>query len=263
MIADARFTAAQLVFLGASPFNFARIVSDINSVLDRSLRAPAQATWDCDDFVTFDLGFLRLILCCAETKEGAAAAQVTLFAALSQDKAHAPAAAVLEPLSDLLVARLCDRLAPDDVTRADQEGNLTIDSAEALGLRMFNAAKQRLKQNLSEAADLRNPLSDTEVASCFGRMPLVQGLKPVKKDRVAPHRLAPQTLAGLVWCSLLRLGNEGLKSLVLLVWLPISTGLYVHSATVTTRQIRTSELQTVQSTISGPVSAQFLTVVFP
>ena len=55
-------TIAQLLCFGELPVNFAKLVGELDTVLDRLRGMPHKVTWDCDDVATFDLPGTRILL---------------------------------------------------------------------------------------------------------------------------------------------------------------------------------------------------------
>ena len=55
-------TIAQLLCFEELPVNFAKLVGELDTVLDRLRGMPHKVTWDCDDVVTFDLPGTRILL---------------------------------------------------------------------------------------------------------------------------------------------------------------------------------------------------------
>jgi hypothetical protein len=59
-------TIAQLLFADGKTIDFARIVSELDSVLTRLRGKEVTIAWDCDDLVTFDMPDTRIVLAWAE-----------------------------------------------------------------------------------------------------------------------------------------------------------------------------------------------------
>ncbi len=59
-------TIAQLVFPPSGSLDFARIVSELESVLSRLRGDEVEIEWDCDDLVTFDIPGTRILLAWSE-----------------------------------------------------------------------------------------------------------------------------------------------------------------------------------------------------
>lgn len=62
MSASKLSTIAQLLCFEDLPVNFAKLVGDLDSVLERLRGVPHRVSWDCDDVATFDLPGTRILL---------------------------------------------------------------------------------------------------------------------------------------------------------------------------------------------------------
>ena len=59
-------TIAQMLFADGKALDFAKIVSELDSVLTRLRGKEVTITWDCDDLVTFDMPDTRIVLAWAD-----------------------------------------------------------------------------------------------------------------------------------------------------------------------------------------------------
>jgi hypothetical protein len=92
-------TIAQLLYLSAPPLNFARLVSEIDSVMNRFPHLARSLTWDCEDVAIFQAGPLRVLLAITDAPGTDYAACLTITAGPAT--AHAPQTALLRRADQL------------------------------------------------------------------------------------------------------------------------------------------------------------------
>ena len=143
----------------------------MRALLDGSSPDTLLAMWDQDDLVTLDLGHLRVILCCGETEISGGAAHLTL--GLTQTGAGALDIVRLNAIAKVLARRLEARHQPDNVVWSETNSPLTAEAMELAAHDMFRIAVARHFVGAEPLAELRKPVSETDVLAFFGRMPQV------------------------------------------------------------------------------------------
>jgi hypothetical protein len=98
-------TIAQLLYLDAPPLNFARLVADLDIVIDRLPGVSRTLTWDCEDVAVFEAGSLRILLAITDAPGTDYAACLTITAGPASD--HAPQSSLLRRADQL--CRLIER----------------------------------------------------------------------------------------------------------------------------------------------------------
>jgi hypothetical protein len=107
-------TIAQLLYLDAPPMNFARLVSDLDLVMDRLPGVARTLTWDCEDVAIFEAGTLRVLLAITDAPGTDYAACLTITAGPAI--ANAPQSSLLrraDQLCRLIERQLASRTQPD------------------------------------------------------------------------------------------------------------------------------------------------------
>jgi hypothetical protein len=73
-------TIAQLLYLDTPPLNFARLVADLDLLMDRLPGVTRTLTWDCEDVAIFEAGSLRVLLAITDAPGTDYAACLTITA---------------------------------------------------------------------------------------------------------------------------------------------------------------------------------------
>lgn len=92
-------TIAQLLYLTAPPLNFARLVTQIDTVMNRFPDMDWSLTWDCDDVTIFQAGPLRILFAITDAPGTDYAACLTITAGPAV--AHATDTALLRRADQL------------------------------------------------------------------------------------------------------------------------------------------------------------------
>lgn len=106
MLSSDLSTIAQLLYPDAQTFDFARIVSDLEAVLRRLRGIEIEITWDCDDFVTFEVPQTRILLSWCE----AGTAQVTGCLTISVGPGGTASKKSGRPKYEVMCSRLVERI---------------------------------------------------------------------------------------------------------------------------------------------------------
>lgn len=216
----------QVFFARPTPFNFAQVVSELRALLDGSSPEILEAHWDQDDLVTLDLGHLRVILCCGETEISGGAAHLTL--GLTQTGTSATNAPRLEAIAQVLARRLESRHGPETVVWAEILGPLTPEAMELAAHDMFRVSLAGYFTGAEPLAELRKPVSESDVMAFFGRMPQVVSQLRGKAPEPTDHRrdmarpMAAQTLARRKLPTWVLSGALGVAALIVVVPLGLS-----------------------------------------
>jgi len=112
MSSAALSTIAQLVCSADTHVNFARLVSDLDTVLQRFGDTRPQLKWDCDDVAIFDLPGTRILLGWCDDFRSDRTGCLTLAVGPSPLPANSGARVSNDAICLRLVERVQDRLAP-------------------------------------------------------------------------------------------------------------------------------------------------------
>ena len=106
MASQDQSTIAQLLYPDVQALDFARIVAELEGVLQRMRGKDVEISWDCDDLVTFDVPETRILLSWSETEKRGIAGCLTVSVGPN------PAATSIEgnPEHDVLCSRLVERI---------------------------------------------------------------------------------------------------------------------------------------------------------
>lgn len=210
----------QVFFARPIPFNFAQVVSDLRAMLDRCSPDTLLACWDQDDLVTLDLGHLRVIVNCGETEISGGAAHLTL--GLTQTGAGSLNIVQLKAIAKVLVRRLEARHRIDTVVWAETLAPLTAEAMELAAHDMFRVTLAGHFVGAEPLAELRKPVSETDVLAFFGRMPQVasrlRGQTQPAAGRPAGRAVAPAPGRAPAW---VRSGAVSVAALLVFVPLGI------------------------------------------
>jgi hypothetical protein len=106
-------TIAELVFVDTPVLNFARLVSELDAVLQRLHPQDRTIVWDCDDLAIFDVPGTRLALAYTEAPREGVAASLLIAVGPSPRPAKrrkGPSRAYAASRHDLLCSKLVDRV---------------------------------------------------------------------------------------------------------------------------------------------------------
>jgi hypothetical protein len=116
MTSSTQTTIAQLLYRDAPPLNFARLVADLDIIMDRLPGVARSLTWDCEDVAVFESGSLRLLLAITDAPGTNYAACLTITAGPAT--ANAPRTSLLRRADQLcrLIERQLSRSTHADAT---------------------------------------------------------------------------------------------------------------------------------------------------
>lgn len=173
---------AELVFIEEPPINFARLVSDLDSVLAKLHNKDRQLAWDCEDVAIFDMPGTRIALAYSDSPRTNIAATLTL----SVGPSHLPPpssdddafSARHDALCSRLVERVQARLKPDAVFWHESEALVTVEVIDSLAT-PTPMAKPRRKA--------MHPIyTKPDVAAVY------ENCDGYQRSYVRPHRPAPR-----------------------------------------------------------------------
>lgn len=132
-------TIAELLFLNTPNLNFARLVSDLDTVLSRFRSLDRHLTWDYEDIAVFDMPGTRIVLATSDEPRAGVAMSLTL----SVGPSHLPPRLNATPqrqdqpvrhdaLCSRLVERVRSRLSPDAVLWHEVPGEVSAETLDAL-----------------------------------------------------------------------------------------------------------------------------------
>ena len=148
---EAQFsTIAELLFLNAPNLNFARLVSDLDTVLSRFRTLDRHLTWDYEDIASFDMPGTRIVLATSEDPRPGVALSLTLSVGPSHLPPRlnaAPARHESQMRHDALCSRLVERvrskLTPDAILWHEVEGEVNSDVLDAVAFSKPKAAQRK------------------------------------------------------------------------------------------------------------------------
>lgn len=115
-------TIAQLLYAEFETLDFARIVTELDTVLLRMRGRDVEINWDCDDLVTFDLPGTRILLSWSETQKRGVAGCLTVAVGPNGSTQKPTGRADHDVLCSRLVERIQQRFAPTTVLWHQVEG---------------------------------------------------------------------------------------------------------------------------------------------
>ena len=125
-------TIAQMLFADGKALDFARIVSELDSVLTRLRGKEVTITWDCDDLVTLDMPDTRIVLAWAEVGTHRAGCALTVSVGPGSVPQDDPAKSDHDVLCSRLVERIRMRFEPSAVLWCKIDGPVDADMVDAL-----------------------------------------------------------------------------------------------------------------------------------
>jgi len=132
MSSAALSTIAQLVCSADTHVNFARLVSDLDTVLQRFGDTRPQLKWDCDDVAIFDLPGTRILLGWCDDFRSDRTGCLTLAVGPSPLPANSGARVSNDAICLRLVERVQDRLAPRAVVWHQVPGVTSAETVDGL-----------------------------------------------------------------------------------------------------------------------------------
>lgn len=232
-------TIAELLFLDAPNLNFARLVSDLDTVLARFRDLDRHLTWDYEDIASFDMPGTRITLATSENPRPGVALSLTL----SVGPSHLPPRLNATPqrqeqpmrhdaLCSRLVERVRARLDADAVMWHECEGVVTADVLDRLayappGLPHRKAPDHPIFATVDEAQvdalcghgfNVANDRPDLPLPRNPELARLRTALYPAKEPEV-PHLTSPQ----------MRLAAYSMNATLIVVSLPIGAALMTYS----------------------------------
>lgn len=125
-------TIAQMLFADGKAIDFARIVSELDSVLTRLRGKEVCITWDCDDLVTFEMPDTRIVLAWAEGGPHRAGGALTVSVGPGSTVVGDPSKNEHDVLCSRLVERILMRFEPSAVLWCQIEGPVDADMIDEL-----------------------------------------------------------------------------------------------------------------------------------
>lgn len=232
-------TIAEILFLNAPNLNFARLVSDLDSVLARFADNDRHLTWEYEDIACFDMPGTRIVLATSDTPRPG----VTISLTLSVGPSHLPPRLNAAPLRqnppvghDALCSRLVERvqsrLNPDAVLWHSVQG---VVSAEVLDGLCADRRDEPLR--LDPDHPIFDTVDDAGVEALYAR-----GFQPSndRPDLPAPRdpelarlRLAlyppVETPVPHLTSPQMRLAAHSMNATLIIVSLPVGAALMTYS----------------------------------
>lgn len=125
-------TIAQLLFTDEKALDFARIVSEMDTVLTRLRGADICIAWDCDDLVTFDMPDCRILLAWAEVGAHQRGGCLTVSVGPGLAPPQQPGQIEYDVLCSRLVERILMRFEPGAVLWCQVPGAVDCDMVDDL-----------------------------------------------------------------------------------------------------------------------------------
>lgn len=123
-------TIAQVLFEPGSALNYARIVTELEGVLQRLKPEQLVTTWDCDDLVFFDLAETRIALGFTDLTTGSSSTCLTVAVGPRSDAVAVDSG--FDVLCSRIVERLQARFLPVATLWHQVAGPITADALDAL-----------------------------------------------------------------------------------------------------------------------------------
>lgn len=137
---------AELLFLDAPLGDFARMVGELELVLQRHSDEKPRLSWDCDDVASFDLPGLRILLSQSESPYPGYAHRMVVSVGPSRTAApQDQVPMVYASICAKLTTRLKHRLRPDELRWSEISGVVTAEDVDTLatGLTEREALRRR------------------------------------------------------------------------------------------------------------------------
>ena len=125
-------TIAQLVYADAQPLNFARVVGDLHSIMERFRGSELRFEWDCEDLAFFDLPDARIVLGWDDQPGKGYSACLTVSVGPPPTIPPQPGADGHEQMCSRLVERLQGRYPATAILWHQTEAHLTADLIDRL-----------------------------------------------------------------------------------------------------------------------------------
>ena len=125
-------TIAQLLYPDLQALDFARIVAELDAVLQRMRGNEVEITWDCDDLVTFDVPETRILLAWSETDKRGVGGCLTVSVGPNPAAPVRLSKADHDVMCSRLVERIQGRFAPAGVLWRQVAGPVGSDYVDGL-----------------------------------------------------------------------------------------------------------------------------------
>lgn len=227
-------TIAQLLCQTKHHLNFARLVSDLDSVLERMRDLPRNVIWDCDDVAIFDLPGTRILL--AWTDDPGQGLDGILTLSVGPSPLPSPPGPV--PDYNALCARLVERVQDRMSAAAILWHQIDcIMSAEWVDLLIDSLPD--LPDFLTPGPDLQMQAGQTPVSALSAILPGAPTDRPAANDRPdLPRHHDPelQRLRAALYEDVeevmpsvpMRLAVHAMNATLIMVWLPLGAAAMTH-----------------------------------
>ncbi|MDP4032153.1 MAG: hypothetical protein Q8P60_04730 [Pseudorhodobacter sp.] len=133
MCATPKSTIAQLLFIRHPLPNFAQLVGELDTALERCPAEARSLVWDCDDVVVFELDEMRIVLGHSDTPGNGYLSCLTIAVGLSEsDGEDSPLTRRHDGLCRLIVERVQQRYPVEAILWHEAAAPITSDTLDAL-----------------------------------------------------------------------------------------------------------------------------------
>ncbi len=232
-------TIAELLFLDVPNLNFARLVSDLDTVLARFSELDRQLTWDYEDIASFDMPGTRIVLASTEAPRPGIAMSLTL----SVGPSHLPPRLNASPeqefprlrhdaLCSRLVERVRARLNPDAVMWHECEGLVSPEVLDALAYLQPGVSPRKDPQH-----PIFNAVDEKSIATLYAAgirvandMPQLPPPRNPELSRLRAALYPPEVPEASQQASpQMRLAAYSMNATLIVVALPIGAALMTYS----------------------------------
>lgn len=228
-------TIAQLLCQNEQTLNFARLVSDLDAVLERMRDLHRKVTWDCDDVAIFDLPGTRILLAWSDEPGQGLTGILTLSVGPSPLPRPPGAIPDYNALCARLVERVQERMAPSailwhqiDCMMSAEWVDLLIDTLPDLPDFMTPGPDLNLSEGQTPVSALSAILPDrnrTRGGVANDRPHLPRHHDPdLQRLRAALYEDEEDTSASVP----LRLAVHAMNATLIMVWLPLGAAAMAH-----------------------------------
>lgn len=179
-------TIAQLLYTDTDALDFARIVSELDTVLRRMRGKEVDIQWDCDDLVTFDLPETRILLSWSEADKRGIGACLTVSVGPAPRAAAARGGTNHDVLCSRLVERIQGRFAAESVLWHQEAGPADADVVDRLVDRLPHIGEANLP-SIDSILDMLSR-ADLDMAALQARPPHPRS---IKSDELSLMAMAP------------------------------------------------------------------------
>lgn len=230
-------TIAQLLCFEDLPVNFAKLVGELDSVLERLRGVPHKVTWDCDDVAIFDLPGTRILLGWTDDPGQRLKGILTL----SVGPSPFPATNGINPEYNALCSRLVSRVqeqvrAPGvlwhqiDCMMSAEWVDLLIEAMPDLPAIEQNGVDMAIQADETPISALRSklepepnaPRSKSKVANSRPDLPRHQDADLIRlREALYADEEAPYSVP-------MRLAVHAMNATLIMVWLPLGVTAMTH-----------------------------------